>query len=43
MGPGTSFAFQHDVRVHADNDRLLTLFDNGGGPPGRRTNHGGCG
>jgi Arylsulfotransferase (ASST) len=33
MGPGTSFAFQHDVRVRADNDAVLTLFDNGGDPP----------
>jgi Arylsulfotransferase (ASST) len=33
MGPGTSFAFQHDVRVRADDDAVLTLFDNGGGPP----------
>jgi hypothetical protein len=33
MGPGTSFAFQHDVRVRADHDRVMTLFDNGGGPP----------
>ena len=33
MGPGTSFAFQHDVRIRADNDRIVTLFDNGGGPP----------
>jgi hypothetical protein len=33
MGPGASFAFQHDVRVRADGDRVLTLFDNGGGPP----------
>ncbi len=33
MAPGTSFAFQHDVRVHAHNDRTVTLLDNGGGPP----------
>jgi hypothetical protein len=33
MAPGTSFAFQHDVRVRANNDRIVTLFDNGGGPP----------
>ncbi len=33
MGPGTSFAFQHDVRIRAANDRVITLFDNGGGPP----------
>jgi Arylsulfotransferase (ASST) len=33
MGPGTWFAFQHDVRVRSANDRVMTLFDNGGGPP----------
>ena len=33
MGPGTSFAFQHDVRVRSESDRVVTLFDNGGGPP----------
>jgi arylsulfotransferase ASST len=33
MGPGASFAFQHDVRVQSPNDRVVTLFDNGGGPP----------
>jgi hypothetical protein len=33
MGPGTSFAFQHDVRVQAQNDEYLTLFDDGAGPP----------
>lgn len=32
MGPGASFAFQHDVEIH-DNDSLMTIFDNGGGPP----------
>jgi hypothetical protein len=32
MGPGASFAFQHDVEIH-DNDKLMTIFDNGGGPP----------
>ena len=31
--PGASFAWQHDVRVRSDHDRVLTLFDNGGGPP----------
>ncbi len=31
MGPGTQFAFQHDVRVHPGN--LVTLFDDGAGPP----------
>jgi hypothetical protein len=33
MGPGTQFAFQHDVRVRSRGDRIITLFDNGGGPP----------
>jgi hypothetical protein len=33
MGPGTAFAFQHDVRVRAQNDRYLTIFDDGAGPP----------
>jgi Arylsulfotransferase (ASST) len=33
MKPGTSFAFQHDVRVRSAGDRVITLFDNGGGPP----------
>ena len=31
MGPGTRFAFQHDVRVHPGN--LVTVFDDGAGPP----------
>jgi Arylsulfotransferase (ASST) len=33
LGPGASFAFQHDVRVRAAGDRLLTMFDDGAGPP----------
>jgi Arylsulfotransferase (ASST) len=33
MGPGTSFAFQHDVRVRANNDQYMTVFDDGAGPP----------
>lgn len=33
MAPGASFAFQHDVRIQSANDRVVTLFDNGGGPP----------
>jgi Arylsulfotransferase (ASST) len=33
MGPGASFAFQHDVRVRAGHDLFVTLFDDGGGPP----------
>ncbi len=31
LGPGAHFAFQHDVRRHADG--TYTLFDNEGGPP----------
>ena len=33
MGPGTSFAFQHDVRIRAQHDEYVTLFDDGAGPP----------
>jgi hypothetical protein len=33
MGPGTSFAFQHDVHVQAAGDRYITVFDDGAGPP----------
>lgn len=33
LGPGASFAFQHDVRVRANNDLFVTLFDDGAGPP----------
>jgi Arylsulfotransferase (ASST) len=33
MGPGTSFAFEHDVRSVAPNDGLITLFDDGAGLP----------
>lgn len=36
MGPGTSFSFQHDVRIRSNDDRVITLFDNGGGPPRAR-------
>jgi hypothetical protein len=32
MAPGSSFAFQHDVRVRAQDDSVVTLFDDGGGP-----------
>lgn len=28
-----TFSFQHDVRADAPGDRLVTLFDNGAGPP----------
>jgi hypothetical protein len=33
MGPGTAFAFQHDVRARASNDQFVTVFDDGAGPP----------
>jgi hypothetical protein len=33
LGPGASFAFQHDVRVQAFGDEFLTMFDDGAGPP----------
>jgi hypothetical protein len=33
LGPGASFAFQHDVRVRANNDMFVTIFDDGAGPP----------
>jgi Arylsulfotransferase (ASST) len=33
LGPGVSFAFQHDVRLHAGAEPTVTLFDDGGGPP----------
>ncbi|MBV8999360.1 MAG: aryl-sulfate sulfotransferase, partial [Solirubrobacterales bacterium] len=33
LGPGVSFAFQHDVRVRAAGDGILTMFDDGAGPP----------
>jgi len=33
MGRGARFAFQHDVRVHGNDDNTVTLFDDGGGPP----------
>jgi hypothetical protein len=32
MGHGTHFYFQHDARSH-HGDRLISLFDDGGGPP----------
>jgi hypothetical protein len=31
MGPGTGFAFQHDVKLHPGG--LMSIFDNEGGPP----------
>ena len=33
MGPGTSFAFQHDGRSVAPGDKLIMLFDDGAGLP----------
>jgi hypothetical protein len=33
MAPGSVFAFQHDVRVRAADDRTVTVFDDGAGPP----------
>jgi Arylsulfotransferase (ASST) len=33
MGPGTSFAFQHDGRSVAPGDKLMMLFDDGAGLP----------
>jgi hypothetical protein len=33
MGPGTSFADQHDARVVSGHDWYVTIFDDGGGPP----------
>ena len=33
MGPGTSFAFQHDGRSVAPDDKLIVLFDDGAGLP----------
>jgi Arylsulfotransferase (ASST) len=33
MGPGTSFAYQHDARIVSGHDWYMTIFDDGGGPP----------
>lgn len=30
---GAAFAFQHDVRVRSRGDRIVTVFDDGAGPP----------
>ncbi len=38
MGPGSHFAFQHDVRRHPDG--AVTLFDDEAGPPTRRPSPG---
>ncbi|HJS96551.1 MAG TPA: arylsulfotransferase family protein [Solirubrobacteraceae bacterium] len=33
LAAGASFAFQHDVRVRARGDQILSMFDDGAGPP----------
>jgi hypothetical protein len=33
LAPDARFAFQHDVRVQAPHDEIVTLFDNESGPP----------
>jgi len=33
LGAGAGFAFQHDVRIRSGADGLVTLFDDGAGPP----------
>jgi hypothetical protein len=33
LGPGAAFAFQHDVRVRSTGDGMVTVFDDGAGPP----------
>jgi hypothetical protein len=33
LGSGVQFAFQHDVLFHLESDPIVTLFDDGGGPP----------
>jgi len=33
LAPGVYWAFQHDVRVRANDDRYVTLFDDSAGPP----------
>jgi hypothetical protein len=33
LAPGVYWAFQHDVRIRARNDRFVTLFDDSAGPP----------
>lgn len=39
MGPGTSFAWQHDARNLGTGDRFISLFDNGAAPPVERRSH----
>jgi hypothetical protein len=33
LAPGVYWAFQHDVRVRANNDLFVTMFDDSAGPP----------
>jgi hypothetical protein len=33
LARGASFAFQHSVRARAHNDAVITIFDDGAGPP----------
>ncbi len=33
MGPGASFAYQHDVRLRGQGDTQVSLFDDADGPP----------
>jgi Arylsulfotransferase (ASST) len=33
LPPAASFAFQHDVRVRSRGDQIVTVFDDGAGPP----------
>jgi hypothetical protein len=37
LAPAAAFSFQHDVRVRGPGDRVVTLFDNGAGPPDVQT------
>ena len=39
MGPGTSFAWQHDARHLGPGDRFISLFDNGAAPPVESHSH----
>jgi hypothetical protein len=33
LGPGAAFAFQHDARVRSAGDGIVSMFDDGAGPP----------
>jgi hypothetical protein len=33
MGPGTTFAWQHDARHHGAGDRFISIYDDGAAPP----------